>query len=416
MRDQVRPERRHGWYASWPLLVLVLTLVGGCGSFSSGDREGQEASTSVRPASLRTHLQIQGTQFTTVRGEPFPWRGITAFRLLEYVAQKKDADVRTYLAWARSQDLTVVRVLAMGSGFMQLSPEQGRAALGRLLDLAQDHGLHVEIVALANTRELPVNLEAQLTAIGDVAATHPNALVEIANEPIHPTQAPAVGQADVLAALAAKVPDDVPVAWGSIETDPRFSGGDYVTWHVPRETRPDGWGHVLAVADGAAFVRTFGKPVISDEPIGAGPRDEPGRRDNRPARFRAAALLTRLTGMGATFHYEGGLQAKIPEGAELDCLAAWREAWTWLPADVESQGTFTTAATAGAVVQDFDRKAVYAVFERTTETRGWILAIGAGEPAVRLAPGWAVSGTQAFEGLRVISVARSRPAPSRTSP
>ena len=97
---------------------------------------------------------------------------------------------------------------------------------------------------------------------------------------------------------------------------------------------------MLAVAQGAAFVRKFGKPVVSDEPIGAGPRDEPGRRDNRPARFRAAALLTRLAGMGATFHYEGGLQAKIPQGAELACLAAWREAWTLLPADVESQGTF----------------------------------------------------------------------------
>jgi len=412
MRGQACRLRRRGRNASW---LLALTLTAGCGNSSSEPPAGQTASRPGRPASDRTHLQINGTRFTTAGGEPFSWRGITAFRLLEYVAQKEE-EVRAYLAWAKAQDLTVVRVLAMGGGFMQLSPEEGRAALGRLLDLAQEYGLHVEVVALANTRELPVNLEAQLTAIGEVAGAHPNALVEVANEPIHPTQAPAVGKAEVLQVVAARIPEDVPVAWGSIETDERFSGGDYVTWHVPRETRPDGWGHVLAVAHGAAFVRAFGKPVVNDEPIGAGPRDEPGRRDSRPARFRAAALLTRLTGMGATFHYEGGLQAKIPEGAELACLAAWREAWTLLPADVESQGTFATAGTAGAVVQDFDRKAVYAVFERANDTRGWILAIGAGEPAVKLTSGWAVSETKAFEGLRLISVARSGPAPSRTSP
>ncbi|MEO7272787.1 MAG: hypothetical protein ABI211_12385, partial [Vicinamibacterales bacterium] len=235
---------------------------------------------------------------------------------------------------------------------------------------------------------------------------HPNALVELANEPIHATQSTDVGKAEVLEALASTIPDQVPVAWGSIETDPRFAGGDYVTWHVPRETRPDGWGHVLALAQGAGFVRTFGKPVISDEPIGAGPRDEPGRRDNRPARFRAAALLTRLTGMGATFHYEGGLQASIPEGAELACFTAWREAWALLPPDLESQGTFAIAGTANAVVQDFDRAAVYGVFERVSAKSGWVLAVGPGEPAVTLAPGWTVTATTALEGLRLLSVAQ----------
>jgi len=406
-------------------VLLVLASIAACGDSGASVEEHAapvarsswaQGSKRARSATASGHLQITGTHFVTATGQPFPWRGITAFRLLDYVARKKEADVRAYLAWAQSQDLTVVRVLAMGSGFMQLSPDEGRAALGRLLDLAQEYGVHVEIVALANTRELPVSLDEQIAAIGTIAAAHANALVELANEPIHPTQAPDVGKADVLAALAARIPDDVPVAWGSIETDERFSGGDYVTWHVPRETRPDGWGHVLAVAHGATFLQKFGKPVVNDEPIGAGPRDEPGRRDNRPARFRAAALLTRLTGMGATFHYEGGLQATIPQGAELACLAAWREAWTLLPADVESQGTFAAAGNAGAVVQDFDRQAAYGLFERATATRGWILAIGAGEPKVQLAPGWMVEATKEFEGLRLISVVRSAPAPSRTSP
>jgi hypothetical protein len=173
---------------------------------------------------------------------------------------------------------------------------------------------------------------------------------------------------------------------------------------------------VLALAQGAAFIRAFAKPVVSDEPIGAGPRDEPGRRDNRPARFRAAALLTRLAGMGATFHYEGGLQAKIPEAAELACLAAWQEAWTWLPADVESHGAFAVAGAADAVVRDFDRQAVYQVFERSDGNRAWVLAVGAGEPELTLASGWRIAESKRLEGAVLVSAVRSRPAPSRTSP
>ena len=36
----------------------------------------------------------------------------------------------------------------------------------------------------------------------------------------------------------------------------------------------------------------------------------------------AAAALTGLAGLGATFHYESGLQAGIPTGKELECFTA----------------------------------------------------------------------------------------------
>jgi hypothetical protein len=148
------------------------------------------------------------------------------------------------------------------------------------------------------------------------------------------------------------------------------------------------------------------KPVVSDEPIGAGFKSQPGRRDDAPARFRAAALLTRLAGLGSTFHYEGGLQAKIPESRELDCFTAWDEAWSLLPADVESQGRFAASGTQGSTVQGFDRKAALGVFERIAADRGWVLAVGPGDPALKLAPGWKIAETKTFEGMRLVSVAR----------
>ena len=210
------------------------------------------------------------------------------------------------------------------------------------------------------------------------------------------------------------MPADVPVALGSIEADESFARGDYATWHAPRDNKLDGWGHVLGVAQGAEFVRKWNRPIVSDEPIGAGPTYEPGRRDDAPARFRAAAMLTRLAGLGATFHYEGGLQAKVPQGRELECFNAWNEAWTLLPAEVESQGAFAVSGAQSTAVQDFDRKAALGVFERIAGSRGWVLAVGPGDPALKLADGWKIEAMKAFEGARLFTVARQ--AAPRTSP
>jgi hypothetical protein len=57
--------------------------------------------------------------------------------------------------------------------------------------------------------------------------------------------------------------------------------------------------------------------------MGAADKAVPGRRDNDPARFRQAAVANRRAGLGATFHYEGGLQARKPTTIEMACLDAW---------------------------------------------------------------------------------------------
>ena len=356
-------------------------------------------------ASPRAHLHLDGTTFRTPDGQVFQWRGITAFRLLDYVAHGRSADAEHFLAWAAGQGLTVVRVLAMGAGWMDLTPAEGRVALPRLLEMASAHGLHVEIVALAGTADIRVDLAEQVGAIGRIASEHPNALLEIANEPVHPTQAPEVHKPEVLASLASRV-REVPVALGAEEND-GFAAGDYVTWHVPRVQRFDGWGHVVEIARGAGMLRRWKKPVISDEPIGAGRIDEPGRRDNDPSRFRAAGLLTRLAGLGATFHYEGGLQTSIPAGPELACFNAWSEAWTQLPADIEIGGEFRRSGDKDAAVASFDTGAALAVFERQRGPDVWVLVLNVrGEPALKWAPGWRQREIRRFDRVWVISARR----------
>jgi hypothetical protein len=269
-----------------------------------------------------SHLRVSGTRFVTADGRPFAWRGISAFRLVEFVAHGREKDADAYLAWAASKHLTVVRVLTMADVLFKLTPADGQRALPRLLDLAAAHGLHVEVVALADTARIAVDYPRYVTAIGDICAEHGNALLEIANEPVHPTQAPALHDPAFVQSLARLVPSSVPVSLGSVENGDAFGKGTYVTWHAPRSGR-SGW--PAEMEHGAALLKQFGKPVVSDEPIGAADRAVPGRRDNDPARFRRAAQIARRLGMGATFHYEGGLQAQLPSSTESACLDAWLE-------------------------------------------------------------------------------------------
>jgi hypothetical protein len=378
-----------------PLIVCVVCfLATGC---RDGTAPPASAPASAAPAESTkaavVHLTVQGTAFHR-SGRPFQWRGISAFRLLEQVAHGNASEAEAYLDWAASQKLTVVRVLAMAHHLFQLQPDAGRAALPRLLEIAASRGLYVEIVALADTADATVDIDNHIKEIGAIAARYPNALVEIANEPGHQTQHPSVHQPERLRKLASLVPDSVPVALGSVEYGDGFAEGDYVTTHLPRDAGDDEWGHVRTLAAGADLLARWKKPVVSDEPIGAAAAYVRGRRDNDPARFRAAALLTRLIGMGATFHYEGGLQATIPTAEELGCFNAWNEAWTLLPEDVEQEGRFEVVGVGAS-----------AEYRRLGEHEGWVVLLPPARAPQSL-PGWKVVEIKRVDGVTLVRVVR----------
>jgi hypothetical protein len=264
------------------------------------------------------HLQISGTRFLDDRGAPFEWRGITAFRLVEFVAHRREREADAYLAWAASKKLTIVRVFVMADGIFQLTPADGQHALPRLLELAAKHNLYVEVVAFTGTSVIKVDMPRFVKALGEICARYPNALIELANEPGHPTQSKSVHDAAFMKSLADLVPAQVPVSLGSMEWGDGFAAGRYVTWHAPRTAR---W-HA-EIEKGAELVRRFKKPVVSDEPIGAADKPERGRRDNDPARFRAAGAAARRAGIGSTFHYDGGIQTRPLTATEMACLDAW---------------------------------------------------------------------------------------------
>jgi hypothetical protein len=387
------------------LIIGTLSAILACRGSSppAGESAAQPPNASVQ--SPVQHLRTNGTAFVRADGSRFEWRGISAFALLEQIAHGRSAEAEAYLAWAAGQRITVVRVLVMAQHLFRLSPADGRVALPRLLELAAARNLHVEIVALADTAGVPVEFEAHVKEVGAIAARHRNALVEIANEPAHPTQAVRLHKADTLKALASLVPEAVPVAFGSAEYGDEFAGGDYATYHFPRDTGDDGWGHVQGLASGAALVDRWRKPVVSDEPIGAAAKFQAGRRDDDPRRFAAAALMTRFVDLQPTFHYEGGLLAKQPAGKEQEAFAAWSAALDMFNrARVPNDGTFIAE---GQVSSIADVRGARATFGRATDREVWLLIVdpGAAHSLIWKTP-WRSDGEWLVPGARLMRATR----------
>ncbi len=347
------------------------------------------------PTAAAFPLRVDGTGFVDATGQPFVWRGITSFQLAEMIAHGREQDAAAYLDWAKSEQLTVVRVLLMARHLFELTPEDGRQALPRLLDLAKARGLAIEIVALADTKDRSIDYDAHIREVGRIALDKGNAFVEIANEPGHHTQDPKLHDAAFARHLAGLLPEPLIVALGSFEYGEGYAAGDYATTHVPRG---EGWNHVFDIAKGASRVRSLKKPVVSDEPIGAGPKYDPGRRDDEPSRFAAAAALTRLVGMAATFHYEGGLSSKIPAGPEAAALTAWK-AGLALVGDA-APGEFLQGAAVDRLARTGDAKHVYA---RVAAEEALILLIDPGPtPSVTWQAGWKEIRRKAIPGVLLV--------------
>ena len=399
-----------------PALVLLLSIacgdtrndaspaaVSGTAASSSPDAGGAQkpaASTAAADAPALP-LRVSGTDFVDANGRRFEWRGVTAFRLAEMLDAGREPDVIAYLDWARSQQLTVLRVLLMAQHLFELSPEAGRAALPRLLDLAKARGLTIEVVALADTTARPVDYEAHLREVGRIALEKGNAFVEIANEPGHATQDPRLHDPAFVRRLAALLPAPLIVALGSAEYDEAYASGDYATFHFPRERE---WGHVLALADGAGMLARWKKPVVNDEPIGAASEYREGRRDNVPERFAAAGALGRLAGLGSTFHYEGGLQARLPDPREAAALKAWRRGLALVDA-APTGGEFLEGAALSVVARVEGARAAYA--RRTADRAAVLLIDPSARASVKWAEGWTEVHRAAVPGVQILVARRS---------
>jgi hypothetical protein len=251
---------------------------------------------------------------------------VTAFALLEQIAHGRRGDADAYMRWAQATGFNLVRVLAMADVLFKLPADEGLRHMPALFEMAARRGLYVEIVALADTASYRMDLaglRGQTAAVGRLAAGHPNAVVQLANEHYHPTQSRELHAAAVLAELGRLIPPNVlHTESASAEEEADAPLGQYITRHLSRSGSPAEMLGRLQLL-GRLAVR-MGRPVVNDEPIGAAERDQPGRRLSDPGFFRELASRTLAAGLaGGTFHCEDCLHARIPGPIQQACARAW---------------------------------------------------------------------------------------------
>ncbi len=352
------------------ILVIALVLV----AIGESPLPSEARSAAAAPISRLTPC---GRALCRKDGSRFRWRGVTAFALLDLVADGKEPEARAYLQWARDATFTVVRVLAMNpKGWFDLEATDGRRALPALLRLARDHRLYVQIVALANTASRSEgDLREQVREIGRLCAAADNCVLEIANEPYHRSQAK-LHDAAVMRRLQQEVPKGVIAAWGAAprHRSDSMAGGEYVVAHVARSG--DRWARVDRMRDLERLSTRTGKFVVDNEPIGAAEEAERNRRDTEPAAFFAQGILSRLLELGSTFHCEDCLRAQVPRQTQQACAKAFIAGATLMPDNVVLAPVDMAAANA-PVRQRLDASGHYAV-AAVAGDRGWLALLGAG--------------------------------------
>lgn len=314
------------------------------------------------------------------------WRGVTAFALLDQLADGREHEATAFMRWAADRGFNGVRVLGMAHHLFRLSPGDGVEAIPRLLRLADSHGLTVELVVFADTRSFQIDFAKHMDRVARAVSGARNVIVELANENDHPTQDPRLTDLARLRALAERLPDAVPVSLGSLhgadQRIRRYGLGDYVTVHPSRSGRV--WRHVSRTADLARLATEISRPVLNDEPIGAGERPVRSRRSNDPAVFFGLGLLGRMAGVPTTFHCEDCLRARRPGPTQDACAAAFIEGVRLLPEERRfslvspSDGRLTSATVPGV-------EAIHAAID---DTGGWTVVVALGAPGTVTLP-WA---------------------------
>lgn len=328
-------------------------------------------------------LRVDGKRMVREDGTIFAWQGITAFQLLEQMTHGREDEALAFLDWAATQQITIVRVLAMANRLFYLDPEEGRSVLPALLDEATKRGLYVEVVTLADTRYYDFDHISHVLQIGGICHERPSCLIEIANEPNHETQNRALRDPAYLQRLRGLVPITVPVALGAAhgrsDESRAYFGGDYVTVHSDRSNDEGGWRWVRHAREIQARRDTVHRKFVVS--------DEPHRKPNVPDQHLALALLLRMYGIGDTFHCDVCRFAKIPTGSELEALAQHQVAWTIIPDDW-SDGLYTAGHLSTSPVRATNPARILRAYSSLRGDRGYTLLIRATDPVAQWRDDW----------------------------
>ncbi len=342
----------------------------------------------------RGRLRVEGTLFRDQSGAVWSWRGYSWF--LGFARFLRGEDVTPQIQWMQAHGVNVARVFGhVGwSGWEDYQRPWTRPdfdqRLHAFLTRMADAGLRVEYVGLADRSMSIEEQRAYIQRLFDIARTHWNVFVEVANEP-------AVHRIDTAAILRGVNRYDVLTAYGDypVKGNPGIGFDiptlDYVTVHVPRERNQ----YARNSKDQLEFKDALRRPVVGDEPFGIGEedRDGSGARTTNLEETVSHFAIGHLFSAGMTLHSQAGLEGRVPGAGEpiqrriADAIA---RTWRFIPPEAQ-QGLYSAPHVGNFPVQWSVRDSrIGHAYASILGTRAWV---------VNTAPrqGWRVIGINGWQ-------------------
>ena len=350
-----------------PLPAATLVLLSACSSAPSPEAFSQpppvqqtRASVPQRSFTLESgRLHVDGRHFYDAANHVWRWRG--ASQVLLFARYLNGENISPQLDWLVDRGFNVLRVFGeVPAGFR--SGEYGITNYERpfartdfdmklraFFQLLADRGLRCEYTVLTYADSTDI-MRAHVQRVYDIAAPQWNVFVEVANEPENNQIDPVavmqgVNRRGVLSAYGLDPARASREAWKSIRML------DYGTTHdLQRDLEHSAYN----TKDAMDMQNAFGVPFVNDEPIGAIDPGHPHFAQNGPetwghvggggARtvnrdlFISAAAIAYMYSAGYTFHFQDGLEGRVPAPSEAvqDGIAAvLRDVARFLPNETQ---------------------------------------------------------------------------------
>lgn len=369
------------------------------------DIEGRPRPYPAPPVPTIGRLRVdRGRLFDVVGQRWIGWHGISEFALIYLAHAGREGEAIRRLDRAAGAGRNGVRVLGMARHLFDLRPSMPGywASVERVVQLARDRGLYVELCWFADAQDvMPERADRHrfAQAVAAFCHAHPTVIGQVANEPFKNGWASATDPA--LFAVANILREGAPeTLWSlgdpvDVVDDPTTGQplrgaleelaerSDILVLHGERKRRDDrfaGWVDHLKGFD-EVYENPRQRARWHDEPMGAASAYQDGRRDHRPTAHLAASLTCAVLGMGFTYHYISEQDDAVP-GLSL-CAAA-----ALVPQAPDFR--FRNAGTGGACVTSFAGYDKVRTCDNGREA--WAVAYGQNrESEIRTAEGWRVA-------------------------
>ena len=267
-------------------------------------------------------MRTDGRIFRDAKGEAWRWKGVSAFQLLDRFARGEEID--PFLETFASLGYNLLRVWPYvtwpGTGWASASQQRTIDFLAHVAEA----DFFCELTLLTDDDAGRIQPGAALVRV--LASKAPtNLVLEIGNEP---TQHKSI---DTNALRRECEQSRFLFSSGEYEDSSKWFGS-FLTAHTPRDSEWVRKAHDLLEyfnggGPGSPSDPAVKVPCVADEPI------RPDQAAYVARDFCAYAATSSLLGAGATFHYEGGKYARLPNEMERRCAEAFADGLRVFPAD-----------------------------------------------------------------------------------